>query len=378
MKVLVIGMTDNPGGMESVVMNYWRRMDRNRIQFDFLSYFPRIAYQEELEREGARCYVIPRKGGNLRTYGKALRSFYEAHRGEYTAIWYNTCSLANIDFLVAAKRTGIPGRIVHAHNAQNEASKIKGLFHCINRHRIAAYATEFWSCSDNAAAYFYPESVRTSASFWMVNNAIDLERFAFKEDAREKVREEFALSPDILVVGHVGRFSPQKNHSFLLEIFAKILKKRPDAKLLLVGQGELEEGIREKAKELGVLDDVIFTGARSDVEALLSAMDVFLFPSLFEGLPLALLEAQAEGLPCYTTAHTVPKEADMTGLVHYLELSAPPDAWAESVLSTWKEKSRFGSYDERIRAHGYDIRQEAALLQQKLMEISENNRDNRE
>ena len=277
-----------------------------------------------------------------------------------------------------AKRTGIPGRIVHAHNAQNEASKIKGLFHCINRHRIAAYATEFWSCSDNAAAYFYPESVRTSASFWMVNNAIDLERFAFKEDAREKVREEFALSPDILVVGHVGRFSPQKNHSFLLEIFAKILKKRPDAKLLLVGQGELEEGIREKAKELGVLDDVIFTGARSDVEALLSAMDVFLFPSLFEGLPLALLEAQAEGLPCYTTAHTVPKEADMTGLVHYLELSAPPDAWAESVLSTWKEKSRFGSYDERIRAHGYDIRQEAALLQQKLMEISENNRDNRE
>lgn len=370
MKILVIGMTDNPGGMESVVMNYWRRMDLNRISFDFLSYFSRIAYQEELEAGGAHCYVIPRKGGNPHAYQKALQSFFNAHQGEYAVIWYNTCSLANIDFLVQAKRVGIPGRIVHAHNAQNEASKIKGLFHRINRKRIDRYATDFWSCSDNAAAYFYPETIRHSKSFWMVNNAIDLQRFAYREEDRIEVRKTLGLTPNAMVVGHVGRFTPQKNHFFLLEIFAEIRKKRSDARLLLVGQGELENSVRQKAEELGVLQDVIFAGVRSDVESLLSAMDVFLFPSLFEGLPLALLEAQAEGLPCYTTANTVPKEADMTGLVHYLELSAPPAQWANSVLSTWKEKDRSEPYDQMIREYGYDIRQEAAKMQQRLIEIA--------
>jgi len=370
-RVLVVGMTDNPGGMESVVINYYRHIDKSLVRFDFLSYFDKIAYQDELLKNGSRCFVIPPKGGNFHEYRKKLLDFFKKHH-DYDCIWFNTVSLANIDFLVLAKKYKIKKRIVHAHNSNAEPSFIKNLFHRINKKRIRRYATDFWSCSWTSSEFFYDEEIRRSPYHRIIQNAIDLNIFHFDPAVREEYRQKLGLS-DSFVIGNVGRFQGQKNHEFIIDIFEACLKRNDRARLLLVGQGELFDKIRDRVRREGIENKVLFLGIRSDVPELLQAMDVFLFPSLFEGLPLALMEAEAEGLPCITSKGAVPKEADITGLVTYLNLKESAETWAERVIKAHSERSE--DYSKMITDRHFNIEKEAskveAFFQGKKYQIAE-------
>lgn len=358
-RVLVVGMTDNPGGMESVVMNYLRHIDKSLVKFDFLSYFDKIAYQDELEKNGSRCFVIPPKGRNLLAYRKKLKDFFRTYH-DYDCIWFNTVSLANIDFLILARKYKIKKRIVHAHNSKAEPSFVKNLCHKMNRKRIGRYATDFWSCSEDSSEFFYDEKIRRSPYHKIIQNAIDLDIFHFDPAVRETYRKKLGLS-NCFVIGNVGRFLGQKNHEFIIDVFEACLKKNERARLLLVGQGELFDKIKERVRKDGIEKEVIFLGVRPDVPEILQAMDVFLFPSLFEGLPMALMEAEAEGLPCITSSKAVPKKADITGLVTFLDLSEPAETWAEYVLKAHSDRSE--DYSIMISDRHFNIEKEASKLE---------------
>jgi glycosyltransferase involved in cell wall biosynthesis len=186
--------------------------------------------------------------------------------------------------------------------------------------------------SDLAAKYTFGEKAYESGKVTLLHNAVDLDVFHFDANGGKVVRQELGISEDALLVGHVGRFMTQKNHGFLLEIFCEIAAIKPDARLLLVGKGELEQNLREQAERLGIVDKVIFAGVRSDIPQILSAMDVLVFPSLYEGMPNTVIEAQATGLPC-VIADTITREADITGLVQHLPLDLDAKEWAESAIA---------------------------------------------
>ena len=233
-KVLVFGMTDNPGGMESCVMNYYRNIDWSDVQFDFLCNWENMVYADEVTAKGSKIYTIPQKSKDYKAYKKALDDFFKAHKGEYDVFWYNTCTLTNIDYLVYAKKYGIKKRIIHAHNSGNETSKLRGIFHYLNKTRLSQYATDYWSCSMVASEYFYNENIINSPKHHIINNAIQTKDYAFDEAVRNEIRKEYKLE-DKYVIGHVGRFQYQKNHEFLVDVFNEYLKLDNKAVLMLVG-----------------------------------------------------------------------------------------------------------------------------------------------
>ncbi|MDD6461231.1 MAG: glycosyltransferase [Bifidobacteriaceae bacterium] len=296
-RVLVIGMTDNPGGMESVIMAYYRALDKNRVQCDFLANTSRIAYEDEICGLGGHVYHLPPRHTHPYSFYRALRRFFTDNATKYTAIWENECSLANISYLSYAKRYGISKRIIHCHNSQNGEGFIRGVLHCINRHRIRHIATTFWSCSDKASVWFFGDDFASLPSYRCIPNAIDTERFAFDPSARERIRKRLGLSEQTILVGNVGRFVPQKNQSQLLDIFAHMRQRNHRYSLVLIGQGILADELRKKVEALDLSSSVVFLGTVREVEFYYDAMDLFLFPSLFEGLPVAPIEAQCAGLP---------------------------------------------------------------------------------
>jgi glycosyltransferase involved in cell wall biosynthesis len=253
--------------------------------------------------------------------------------------------------LKAAKKHGVPVRIGHAHNS-SQPRDAKYLLKLFYKRLIAGQATQLFACSDEAGRWMFG-----NADFRVLNNAIDAGKYAFDAAIRSEVRHELGLPADALVVGHVGRFDPQKNHRFLVEIFEKMSK---DARLLLVGDGVLRPDVEQQAEALGIRDRILFTGVRTDVDRLLQAMDVFLMPSLFEGLPVSIVEAQAAGLPCLIS-DKVPIECKKTELVTQLPLAASSAEWAGAVLSA-AETSRRNTL-EQIRGAGFDIRANAEWLQ---------------
>ena len=360
-KILVFGMTDNPGGVESFLMAYYRKIDREKLQFDFLCNNKTVAYEDEISSLGGRIFKICARSENPAKYNSDLNTFFSQHAGEYSAIWVNVCSLANIDYLKAAKKYGIKTRIIHSHNAQNMDSRLRGILHRINRLFISKYATHFWACTALAADWFYSKKLQRSPSFREIKNAIDCEAFAFSQDARLEVRRELSLENN-LVIGNVGRLHYQKNQFFLLDIFFEILKARDDARLMLIGGGEDEEALRQKAQDLKISDKVLFLGVRSDIPRLMSAMDIFLLPSRFEGLGIVLIEAQAAGLPSFTSDKVVPLDAKVTELLQFIDLSASPKEWAERVLEKADGNLR-PDYIKEITAAGYNINTQAYALQ---------------
>ena len=365
--VLVFGMNDNPGGMESFIMSYYRRIDRERVRFDFLTNCPTIAYEDEIRALGGRVYKICARSKNIRLYREQLTAFFAQHAAEYQVFWMNTCSLANIDYLKMAKAYGIPRRIIHSHNSQNMDSALRGLLHNLNKRTIANYATDFWACSRKAGGFFYSPAILASDRYREIHNAIDCDRFAFDPSVRKSVREEFSLT-DNLVIGHVGRLHFQKNQTFLLDAFARAHEIEPNARLLIVGQGEDEAMLKDKVAALGLSEAVIFTGVRNDIPRLLQGMDVFALPSLFEGLPVVLVEAQAAGLAAIV-ADTVSEEAKLTDSLTFLSLGAGADAWARILVNAAKRPRTDGR--TALAAAGYDIHTEAVALQAMLEEIRE-------
>ena len=364
-KILVFGMTDIPGGMESVIMNYYRFIDKEKIQFDFLCNTEKVAYEEEINKLGGKIFRIPARSKGYFKYKNALKNFYKEHSKDYSCIWINVCSLANIDYLKMAKKYGIKTRIIHCHNSQNMDSKLRGLLHKFNRLFISNYATDFWTCSDFASPWFYSQNIIKSKTYKVINNAIDLNKFGFSEDIRDLYRKELGFDDNTLVIGNVGRFHFQKNHPFIINIFEKIVDKKPNSVLLLIGAGEDEEKIRNLVNEKNLKQKVIFLGKREDVNNILQAMDVFLFPSVFEGFGLALVEAQAASLKIFASSDCIPEIVKLDKKnFNSISLNENSDVWAQKIIDSCKNSSKRISNSEIIKSAGYDIEKESKDMQE--------------
>ncbi|WP_156812183.1 glycosyltransferase family 1 protein [Alloscardovia criceti] len=291
-------MTDNPGGIEAVIMTYYRSLNRSDFAFDFLSNNSRMAYEDEVSERGGRIFRVTPRHLSVKKFYQDLDLFFATHAEEFDAVWVNVCSLANIAYLSVAKKYGIKKRIIHCHNAQNGEGIIRGVLHRINRRRIRSLATDFWSCSNEASEWFYGKDYKEIPHYRYIPNTIDVQKYAFDSTVRLRKRAELGISDDLFVLGNVARFEHQKNHKALVQVFKQLHKMNDKYRLLLVGQGSLESEMRELVKQEGLETSVIFAGVRTDVDELYQAMDAFVLSSLFEGLPISALEAQANGLPC--------------------------------------------------------------------------------
>ena len=339
------------GGLETLIMNCYRNIDQEKMQFDFIVHRDfRADYDDEIEALGGRIYRLPRLNPFSPGYKKALLDFFQNHP-EYRIVHCHLDCMSALP-LAAAKKCGVPVRIAHGHNSNQDKDwkyPLKRLF----MRKIPGTATHFFACSEEAGAWMFPGQPVT-----VINNGIESDRFAYDPAVREAVRAELMLG-DGLTLAHVGRFMPQKNHEFLIDIFATVHDRDPRAKLLLVGAGDLEAQIRRKVSQLGLDDAVQFLGVRSDVGRVLQAADVFLLPSLYEGLGMAAVEAQAAGLPC-VVSDEVPRLCDMSGRVTFLSLGDSPAQWAEQVVQV-SGLPRVSQTDQ-IAAAGFDIRTTADWL----------------
>lgn len=355
------------GGAETMVMNYYRHIDRTKVQFDFLVHREqRGAYDDEIETLGGRIYrLCPIYPQNFARYKRDLRGFFQAHP-EYKIIHSHMSELGYFAFR-EAEQQGVPVRICHAHNAPH-GFDAKMIVRTYFKKRMMPHLTHLFMCGEESGKWLYGE--KNKSRFIMLNNAIDAASYTYDLSKREELRRQLGLA-DKLVIGHVGRFNPQKNHPFLMDIFAALLKKESNAVLLLVGGGEGMSKMQEKVQELGIAEHVRFLGVRSDVADLMPAMDIFVLPSLYEGLPVTMVEAQAAGLPCIIS-DKVPPECILTeGLVDVMTLPASPEAWAEKILA----KRAIPRTDRRaeIAAHGFDITTEAVKLQEFYLKAYEQN-----
>ena len=351
------------GGLESMIMNYYRHIDREKVQFDFLVHRQeRAAFDDEIESLGGRIYRLPRLVPWCKDYLSALNCFFDEHP-EYKVIHVHQDCLSSVILKVAAQHNVLV-RIAHSHNA-NQDKNLKYPIKLWFRRSIPQYATNLFACGKDAGDWMF-----SGAPYQIINNAIDVAVYTYDPEKRTEMRHQLGLT-DELTIGHVGRFNPQKNHPFLLDIFAALLKKEPNAVLLLVGGGEDMPKMQAKAQKLGISERVRFLGVRSDVADLMQAMDVFVFPSLYEGLPVTMVELQAAGLPCLIS-DKVPPECILTdGLVDILPLSAATETWADNIF----KKRDIPRTDRRVEitAHGFDITTEAVKLQEFYINAYEQN-----
>ena len=356
-RILQVGMSPYYGGTESFLMSQYRAIDRTKVQFDFLNvYNKKIACQDEIEKLGGKIYYLDMaRHHGIRTYYKKLDSFFSENARKFDVVHCNFQSLINTDILKYAKKYGIKVRIAHAHNSGygTEPSKKQKLLIALNRITLGKYATHYFACSSLAAKWMFRKNAI------IIKNAIDIEKYSYSGMLRKEIRKKLELD-DRYVVIFVGRLDPQKNPIFLLEIFAELKKIKPMAKLLVVGDGILRDEMNDKIKELDIMDSVDMLGSRKDVSQLLQAADVFLLPSKFEGLGIVLIEAQAVGLPTFTSEGVVPKEAKITDLLTFISLNNSALNWAEEICK-YKINKRV-DMTEVIRNSGYDISENAVRL----------------
>lgn len=331
------------GGIENLIMNYYRRMDRSKVQFDFLMHRIEPTYfDEEILALGGRIYRLPPIHPKTYTaYRRELKKFFDEHHYRVVHAHNNAYSMF---VLREAMRHGCQVRIASSHCAFPKLGLIHRLTYDYCRSKINRYCTQRLACSVPAGQWLY-----SGADFDILPNAIDAERFRFSEQVRQRYRAELGLG-DAFTVAHVGRLNHAKNHDFLLAAFAEVLKKEPSAKLLLIGDGELRIPLEAAATQLPN-GAVIFMGARTDIPQLLQAADVFAFPSHFEGLPVTMIEAQAAGLPC-VMSDRITNECIVTDLVRVLPIDDPA-VWADAIL-TMRDKPRTDCF-AKIQASGYDI-----------------------
>ncbi|WP_456105605.1 glycosyltransferase family 1 protein [Phascolarctobacterium succinatutens] len=343
----------NTGGAETFLMKLYRKMDRSKYQMDFGVYTQdECFYDKEIESLGGKIHHLVPKTRDFSLYKKGLYDLVK--KEQYKYVLRITSNAAGFYDLKIAKEAGAKVCIARSSNSSDgESFKVK-LINSISRFLYVKYVDVKVAPSDLAAEYTFGKSAITNGEVHYLNNGLDLGVYHFSEEKRKKIQEEFSLQ-DKFVVGHVGRFSRQKNHEFLLEIFHALKQKRPNAVLLLVGNGELKQNIENKAKALGIDDSIIFAGIRSDVPALLSAMDVFVFPSFYEGMPNTVIEAQATGLPC-VIADTITKEAGVTDIVKYRSLKDSADKWVKEILLSANNGIVNRSlYPKKMKDSGYDI-----------------------
>jgi len=341
------------GGVQSMIMNYYRNIDKRKIQFDFIVQSKEEGFFDEeiISLGGVIHYVKPMK--DLFHYCRDINRVLK--RCDYKII-HTHHNFANIYCLFFSYLNRVPNRISHSHNSYRESSILRRYIKKVIQILINKFSTHKFACSVVAGNWLYGNK----KNFLIINNAIETEKFRFNSLTRSKKRQELKVS-DRIVIGHIGNFSEQKNHEYLIDIFNEIHKLNNTAHLLLIGQGSLENQIKSKVDRLNLNKHVSFLGKRNDVEDLLQAFDIFLFPSLHEGLPVVIVEAQAAGLKCIISDE-ITKEVAISNLVVFLGLDEISTHWAQIVLMNLKDKERSDMSDV-IKESGYDIIQQSLILE---------------
>lgn len=336
-------------GVESVVNNYYRVINYSRIQFDYFIDDDSICEPpEEMIARGARYYRIP----STRHVYSRIHSLYQLFKQNGYKIVHSHMNSLNMPVLLAARLANVPIRISHSHSTSDLTEGYRAALKHLLRPTARWWATDYMACGRWAGQWMFSYKEVQDGRVIILPNAIDVEKFRFCEETRTAVRSELGLECRF-VVGHVGRFMQQKNHAFLLKAFAALHKRRPDAVLLLVGDGELRVTIEKSVEMQGLEDSVRFLGIRKDVDRLYNAMDVFVLPSVYEGLPVVGVEAQAAGLPCIFSTH-VDSGAAVGGEVHFLSLESGPEAWSRTIEQCAGRTERLQMADV-VRVRGYDI-----------------------
>lgn len=346
------------GGSQSFVMNVYRNIDRSKIQFDFVV-IPeeKKDLYEEVRKLGARIFVCPRyRIVNHFEYIGWWNEFFQAHP-EYKVIHGHVRSTSAI-YLSIAKKYGLK-TIAHSHSTSN-GKGLLGIIKTMMQYPTRNIAEYLFSCSDIAGTWMYGKNALQRPNYRMVPNGIDLRRFDYQPDKRYEVRKRLGIQGNEFVIGHIGRFTRPKNHIFLIQLFGHFVKQYPNARLLLVGDGDLWPIIQKECKNQQLSSKVIFTGAQSNPEDYYQAMDVFAFPSLWEGLPVSVVEAQASGLPCLLS-DTITRNVELTPLVRYITLS-DMEAWEKALAEyqTYSRKSCSQKYSKELQ--GFDSRKVAEKL----------------
>ena len=360
------------GGVESCVMNYYKAIDSTRVEFDFfVDRDSKINDRKQIEALGGKVIITPHYTDIFRYISFVKRKFKE---NGYDIVHAEMTTLNFIPLLIA-KSADIKVRISHGHSTSNQKERIRNLIKNVLRPFSRWGANACFACSEKAGRWLYGDRYYNSGKVTIINNAIELERFRFSMETRQRIREKLAISPETFVVGHIGRFCAQKNHAYLLSIFKGILEKRPDSLLLLVGEGDMMDETKALASSLGISDKVLFLGSQKRPEDFYNAMDVFALPSLYEGLPIVAIEAQTNGLPCFFSTE-VTKEANLLDSTEYLTLD-DPEEWKGKVSSvTFSEEERLKGYSVMSETK-YSIRKEAGKLLELYTSFLEENNPNR-
>ncbi len=345
------------GGIESYVMNYYRHINREKIQFDFITHGNFSAdIVEEIENMGGRVYNWEKFNlSKIPKLMKKINEFFCDNQGVYTAIH---CHMANgaMFYFPVARKYGVKKLILHSHN--NRAAAIRS--HALRNIPLLwignKLATHRLACTYDAGHFLFGD-----CKFEIIKNAIEVKKFLYNEEIREKIRKKYNWANDF-IIGHVGRLNPQKNQIYLLEIFKYVLKKEPTAKLILIGEGEDYNCLKKRAQELGVDNRVEFLGSKSNIYDFYQAFDVFVFPSLYEGLGMVLIEAQLSGLHTFASEKVIPYEAKVSDLLQFLPLDAGAEYWAEKILTPSFKSPRKSPLEDVERA-GYDVKIETEKME---------------
>lgn len=360
-RILHVVSSMNRAGIENALMNYYRYIDRQKIQFDFLmSKMEPSDFDEEIESLGGRIYRIPMS--NPIKYLKGLYNFFKTHK-EYQIVHVHHLPWGALA-LTAAKANGVKNRISHVHFAK-DTSKLIGLKQMM-REIAKRFSTYYFACGVIAGKNYFGAKRLEKPNFKVLNNAIDGAKFNFNTSIREKIRRELNIGDDTLVVGFVARLRPVKNPIFTLDVFKALSKKLPDVRLIMVGDGFMKPELEEYARQTGVAEKCIFTGAVDNPQDYMQAMDILLFPSINEGLGMVAVEAQATGLRCIASTG-VPTECKLTELVTFLPVADGCEKWAEEILNG-KDYQREGRIPE-IRKAGYEAATTAGELQRFYLDL---------
>lgn len=315
------------GGSQTMVMNIYRAIDRSKIQFDFIIFTQNHGdFYDEIKSLGGRVYHLHKfNGKNMPVIIREWNAFFKAHP-EYKIMHSHVRSFASI-YIPIAKKYGVK-TIIHSHSTSNPKN-FSGLVKTIMEYPLRYQADYLFACSREAGEWLYGKKSTSKGNYYFMPNAVNLSDFSYSQEDRLRIRDELGID-NKFVVGHVGGFEVPKNHSFLLKVFAELHERNPETVLLLVGDGTLEQDVREQCAELRLSGSVIFTGLQANVAPYLSAMDVFVFPSLWEGLPVSVVEAQANGLQCYVS-DKVTGDVNLSELVHYLPIDRGTGKWTSAI-----------------------------------------------
>ena len=364
----IVGIMDL-AGQETFIMNVYRKINKEKVQFDFLVHTNKTGYfdQEIVSLGGKIRRILIRNKGIVRLIRRLFDSykFYRNNR-EYDTIHIHASNAKCILEAIPAKLAGVKRIIIHSHNINSPQPKI----HYIFKPFIGIFATDYFACTQKAAEWMFSKSILISRKrgVKIIKNSIDTTKFSYNLSVRESVRSEYKIE-DNFVIGHIGRFQYQKNHEFLIEVFEQIIKKKNDAMLLLIGEGQDKEKIKSIVSKKGLIESVKFLGLQDNIPSLLQAFDAFILPSHYEGFGIVAIESQAAGLVTVVSKN-VPIDVKVTDLIEFVSLDNAPSDWAKVVIDTCEKHKREDTYQSIVDA-GFDIEENAHLLELFYLEFRE-------